>query len=90
MTWIGALQDLGHSVIDLAKAEVDVGLARLKRSVFELLKVVIFAVLALIIFFYLPFLVLLTGIDALRALAGWPLWAAALTLLGIFVLAIAL
>ncbi|MEM9555869.1 MAG: phage holin family protein [Acidobacteriota bacterium] len=84
--WLDALQDLGDAVVELVRAEVSVVTDRWRRTLIELAKIAGLIFVVMVVFFYLPFLALLGLVDAVRALANWPIWGAAAAVLGAAVL----
>ncbi|MDA8017084.1 MAG: phage holin family protein [Thermoanaerobaculia bacterium] len=85
-TWIGAFRALGEAVLGLVRAEVDALFEEWKRAGVELAKILALLFFALLIFVYLPFLGLFAAVDGVAAWWGWPMWAAALAVLGFAVL----
>lgn len=89
-SWVGALRALGDAIFDLLRAEIDALLAEWKKAGFELAKILAIAFGVLLIFVYLPFLVLFALVHGVATWWGWPLWGAALAVLGFAVLVMAL
>lgn len=89
-TWTAAFRALGTSVFELIRAEIRALLADWKKAGIELAKIFALAFGALLVFVYLPFLALFALVDGVAAWWGWPLWAAALAVLGFAVLVIAI
>lgn len=89
-TWLGAFRALGDAVLDLVRAEVKALFEEWKRAGIELAKIlgIVFGILLICV--YLPFLVLFAAVDGVAAWWGWPLWGAALAVLGFAVLFLAL
>lgn len=89
-TWTGTFRSLGTSVFELIRAEIRALLAEWKKAGIELAKIFAIAFGVLLIFVYLPFLALFAAVDGVAAWWGWPLWAAALAVLGFALLVIAI
>lgn len=91
MSWIGALRDLGSSLIDLFWAELALVRHDLVRFFVQVAKLAAFAFASLLILVYMPFLVLMAMVDGVRRIAGWEsLWAPSLVVLGLVLLLLAL
>lgn len=89
-TWVGAFRALGDAVLDLVRAEVKALFEEWKRAGIELAKILAIVFGILLIFVYLPFLVLFAAVDGIAAWWDWPMWGAALAVLGFALLFIAL
>ena len=89
-TWVGAFRALGDAVLDLVRAEVKALIEEWKRAGLEFAKILAIVFGILLIFVYLPFLVLFAAVDGVAAWWGWPLWGAALAVLAFALLFIGL
>lgn len=89
-TWVGAFRALGDAVLDLVRAEVKALFEEWKRAGIELAKILAIVFGILLIFVYLPFLVLFAAVDGVATWWDWPMWGAALAVLGFALLFIAL
>ena len=89
-TWVGAFRALGDAVLDLVRSEVQALWDEWKRAGLELGKILAIVFGILLIFVYLPFLVLFAAVDGVSVWWGWPMWGAALAVLGFALLFIGL
>lgn len=89
MSWVSAFRALGDAVFDLIRAEVHALFEEWKKTGLELAKILAIAFGVLLIFVYLPFLVLFALVHGVATWWGWPLWGAALAVLGFAFLVIA-
>lgn len=82
-----ALRDLGRATLDLFWAELAVVRHDIGRFFVQAAKLLAFAVVSLVVLFYMPFLVLMAMVDGVKRIAGWEsLWAPSLAVLGIVLL----